>query len=146
MAKRAVLAPFLGQLDRGFLQIAGKLLELAFEAFKKRDGVGGGAREAGDDSVIEKAARLARRVLHHVFAHGHLAIGDQHDLAVLAHAQNRGAVHLRASPAVWHPNIIAPRSDSAKTPFMRSVTVAARKESSGTGEIPFAAGEARRCT
>src|SRR6267142_1406167 len=114
MAQSAILPPFLGQFDGGFLEIAGKLLQLAFEAFEQRDRVGRGAREAGDDLVIVEAARLARGVLHHVIAHGHLAIGDEHDLVVLAHAQHRCAVHLRASPAVWHPTIIAPRCGSAK--------------------------------
>jgi hypothetical protein len=47
MAKSAVLAPFLGQLDRGFLQIAGKLLKLAFEPFKKCNRIGRGAGETG---------------------------------------------------------------------------------------------------
>src|SRR5437879_5594349 len=115
MAKSAVLAPFLGQLDRGFLEIAGKLLKLAFEAFKKGNRIGRGAGETGNHLVIVKPARLARGVLHHVIAHGYLAIGDEHDLVVFAHAQNRGAVHLCVSPADWHPYIIAPRSGRTKT-------------------------------
>jgi len=40
MAKSAVLAPLLGQLDRGLLEIAGKLLQLAFETFKKGNRIG----------------------------------------------------------------------------------------------------------
>jgi len=43
-----------------------------------------------------------------VIAHGHLAIGDEHDFVVLAYAQNRGAVHQWAFPAIAHPPIIAP--------------------------------------
>src|SRR5713101_2830658 len=64
MPESAVLAPVLGQLDGGFLQIAGKLLKLAFEAFEKREGVGGGAGKARDDFVVVEAARLASGVLH----------------------------------------------------------------------------------
>src|SRR6267142_3165408 len=108
MTKGAILAPFLGQLDRGLLEIAGELLKLAFETLKKCNRIGRGARETGDDLVIVKAARLPRSVLHDVIAHGHLAIGDEHDLVVLAHAQNRGAVHLWAFPGITHPLIIAP--------------------------------------
>src|SRR6267142_38060 len=104
----SMTSPFPGQLDRGFLEIAGKLLKLAFEAFKKRNCVGRGAGETGDDLVIIKAARFARGVLHDVIAHGHLAIGDEHDLVVLAYAQNCGAVHLWAFPGITHPLIIAP--------------------------------------
>src|SRR5467141_4892684 len=66
MAERAVLAPFLGQLDGGLLKIAGKLLKLAFEALKKGNRIGRGAGETGDDLVVIKAARLARGVLHDV--------------------------------------------------------------------------------
>src|SRR5216683_6875865 len=49
VAERAVLAPFLGQLDGGFLQIAGMLLELALKALEERDGVRGRACKARDD-------------------------------------------------------------------------------------------------
>src|SRR6267143_720495 len=108
MSKSAVLAPFLGQLDRGFLEIAGKLLQLAFEALKKCNRIGRGAGETGNDLVVIKAARLARGVLHDVIAHGHLPIGNEHHLVVLAYAQNRGAVHLWALLAITHPLIIAP--------------------------------------
>src|SRR5690348_13390788 len=38
MTQGAVLAPFLGKLDGGLLQIAGRLLQLAFETFEEGDG------------------------------------------------------------------------------------------------------------
>src|ERR1700722_7264898 len=41
-----------------------------------------------------------------MIAHGYLAIRDKHGLVVLAHAQNRSAMHLRASLAVTHSSII----------------------------------------
>src|SRR5260370_31435315 len=126
MAKGAILAPFLRQFNRGFLEIAGKLLQLAFKAFKKCNRVGRGAGETGYDLVIIKAARLARGVLHDVVAHGHLAIGDEHDLVVLAHAQYRGAVHLWAFLAITHPSIIAPE-ESARQNWCSAGTSSGRK-------------------
>src|SRR5579864_6244787 len=93
MTKRAVLAPFLGELDGGFGEVAGKFLQLAFEAFEEGDGVGGGTGETGDDFVLVEPARFPGGVLHHVIAHGDLAIGEQNDFAFFAHAQNGGAVH-----------------------------------------------------
>ena len=86
MAERAVLAPFLGQLHGGFLQIARVFLEFAFKALEQRNGVGSRAREARDDLIVVQAPGLARRVLHDMIAHGHLAIGDEHDFVVFAHA------------------------------------------------------------
>src|SRR5258708_36621478 len=53
-------------------------------------------------------------MLHHVIAHGHLAIGDKHHLVLLAHAQYRGAVHLWTFRAITHPHIIAPRMSQPK--------------------------------
>src|SRR4029077_13345057 len=65
MAERTVLALFLSEFDRGFLQISGMLLELALKALEERDGVGGRTCKAGDDFVVEQAPGLARGVLHH---------------------------------------------------------------------------------
>src|SRR5258708_38801064 len=120
MAKRAVLAPLLGQLNRGFLQIARKLLQLPLEALKKGDRVGRRARETGHDFVVVKTPRLPRRMLHHVITHGHLAIGDQHHFVFLPHAQHRSAVHLWAFLAIPHPVIIA-RHDSERQKCTRPV-------------------------
>src|SRR5258708_15575776 len=128
MAKRAVLAPFLSQLDRGFLEISGKLLKLAFEALKKCNRIGRGAGETGNDLVVIKAARLARGVLHDVIAHGHLAIGDEHHLVVLAYAQNRGAVHLWALLAITHPLIIAPEESERQNRRSAEPRLAERTE------------------
>ena len=86
MTKGAVFAPFLGQLDSGFLEIAGMLLELGFEALEEGDGVGGGTRKTCDDFVIVEAASLAGGVLHYVIAHGHLAVSDENNFVVFAHA------------------------------------------------------------
>src|SRR5260370_10483859 len=109
MAKRAVLAPLLGQLHCGFLQIARKLLKLPLEPFKKRNRVGRGTGKTSHNLVVVETPRLPRRVLHHVIAHGHLAIGDEYHLVVLAHAQHRSAMHQWAFLAIPHPLIIAPQ-------------------------------------
>src|SRR6267142_362152 len=114
--QRAVFAPFLGQLHGRLLQIARELLKFPFEAFKKCNRVGGRTGEAGDDFVIEEAPRFACGVLHDVIAHGHLAVSDEHNLIVPAHAQHCSAVHLRASVAVPHPAIIPPRESERQNP------------------------------
>jgi hypothetical protein len=106
VAQRAILTPLLGKFDGGFLQIAGMFLELAFETLEERDGVRGRTGKTGNDFVVEEAAGLARGVLHHLIAHGHLAVGDENNFIVLAHAQYGGAVNRCASLAVTHPAII----------------------------------------
>lgn len=106
MPQRAILAPLLGKFDGRFLQIAGMFLELAFETLEEGDGVGGRTSKTGDDFVVEEAAGLACGVFHHLVAHGHLAIGDEDNFVVLAHAQDGGAVNRCASLAVTHPTII----------------------------------------
>ena len=59
-AQHAVGAPVLGQLDRRAHQVALVLLELGLEALEQREGVGGGAGEAGQHLVVVQAAHLAR--------------------------------------------------------------------------------------
>ena len=58
-AQVAVGAPVLGQLDAGPRQLAGILLELALEPLEQREGVGGGAGEAGDDVAAAERDLLA---------------------------------------------------------------------------------------
>src|SRR5205807_3210393 len=83
-------------------------------------------RRSSDLSVVVEAAGFACRVLHHVLAHGHLAIGNQHDFVVLAHAQNRSAVQRRTSLIIAHRKIIAPETVVSQKP--RDV---ARQEETG---------------
>src|SRR6202163_4437352 len=106
MTKGAILTPFLGEFDRGFLQVAGMFLELAFETLEQGYGVGGGTGETGNDFIVVEPARFAGGMFHDVVAHGYLAIGDEHDFAVLTHAQNRGSVHQCVSLGMRHRNII----------------------------------------
>src|ERR1700688_782103 len=106
MAEGAILAPFFGKLDRGFLQVAGMFLEFAFEPFEQSDGVGGRTGKAGDDFIVVEPARFAGGMFHDVIAHGYLAICDEHYFALLTHAQNRGSVHQCVSLDMRHRNII----------------------------------------
>src|ERR1700719_2390637 len=108
MAERAVLAPFFGQLDRGFLQVAGMFLELAFEPFEQSNGIGGRSGKTGNNFIVVEPACFACSMFHHVVAHSYLAIGDEHDFAVLTHAQNRSSVHQCVSLSMRHRNIIPP--------------------------------------
>ena len=48
------------ELDRGAQQMALVLLELGLEALEQREGVGGGAGEAGQHAVVVELAHLAR--------------------------------------------------------------------------------------
>jgi hypothetical protein len=73
------------------------LLKFALEAFEQRNSVGSGPRETHNDLVVVQSARLPRAMFHHVIAHGHLTVRNQHHFVVFAHAQHRGPVHLRAS-------------------------------------------------
>src|SRR5258707_9866501 len=81
-------------------------LELALEALEERDSVRGRACKARDDLVVKKAPGLARRVLHHVIAHGHLPVGDEYSLGLLAHKEHGRPVHQCASLSISHLPII----------------------------------------
>src|ERR1700688_2177321 len=106
MAEGAVLAPFFGEFDRRFLQVAGMFLKLAFKTFEQSDSVGGRAGETGNDFIVVEPARFASGMFHDMIAHGYLAIGDEYYFAVLTHAQNRGSVHQCVSLGMRHRNII----------------------------------------
>ena len=110
MPKRAIFAPLFRQLYRCFLQITGKLLQLALETLKQRNRIRGRTRKPGNHFVLVQTSRLPCGVLHHVIAHGHLSIGDQHYFGIFAHAQHGSSMHcavpLRTILATWHSPII----------------------------------------
>src|SRR5258708_4272083 len=81
-------------------------LEFALEPLEQRNSVGSRTREARDNLVVIKAPSLARRVLHHVIAHGHLAIGDEYSLGLLTHKEHGRPVHQCASLSISHLPII----------------------------------------
>ena len=68
--------------------------ELGLEALLQREGVGGGAGEAGQDLVVVQAADLARRALDDDVAQGDLAIAAQCDAVAATHAHDGGGVKL----------------------------------------------------
>src|SRR5688572_25148018 len=91
-AQHAVGAPFLGQLDGGALEAAAILLDLGLELREQRHGVGGRAREPGQDLAVVEAADLARGVLHDRAPERHLAVAGDGGVAALADGEDRGAV------------------------------------------------------
>ncbi len=109
VAQRAILAPFLGQLHGGLLQVPGKFLQLPLEPLEQRNGVGRGSGKNRQLLVVIQAPRFSRGMLHHVIAHSHLTIGNQHHFVVFAHAQHRSSVHSSvhrcASLAHRHPSL-----------------------------------------
>ena len=96
-AQHAVGAPVLGQLDRRAHQVALVLLELGLEALEEREGVRGGAGEAGQHLVVVELAHLARRALDDDVAQGDLAVAADGHLpaavgALAPHADDGRAV------------------------------------------------------
>ena len=91
-AEIAVGAPVLGEFDAGARQIARMLLKLGFEPLEQREGVGGRPGEAGDDLAVAEAADLPGVRLDDGLAERDLAVAGDHDLAALAHGQDRRAV------------------------------------------------------
>ena len=99
-AQVLVLAPFLGELHRGTLQVAAKFLELGFEQLEQGKGVGRGAGKTGHDLAVIQAAHLAGGMLHdHGLAQGDLAVPGHGYLSVLLDCQDRRRVrfHHRSS-------------------------------------------------
>ena len=74
--------------------MAAVFLEFALQALEQREGVGGGAGEAGDHLVVGKPAQFARVGLDHGLADTDLAVAGDHHMAVLAHGEDGGAVPL----------------------------------------------------
>ena len=71
----------------------GKALQLGLQPFQQGEGVGGGAREAGEHRAAgADAAHLAGVALHHGLAERDLAVAGHRDLPVAADAEDGGAV------------------------------------------------------
>jgi hypothetical protein len=93
LAEELVGAPVLGELDGGAAEVAAVLLELGLEAGEEREGVGGGARKAGEDLVVIEAADFLGGVLHDGRAEGDLSVGGHHHAVAAANAQDGGGAH-----------------------------------------------------
>src|SRR5580692_4106865 len=106
MPQRAVLAPFLGEFDRGLRQISLMFLQLPLEPLEQGKRVRRRPRKSRQDFFVEQPPRFSSRVLHDVLTHGHLAVRGHHHLVVAAHAQYRRPVYRRKILAHWHQKII----------------------------------------
>jgi len=62
-----------------------ELFEFAFETGKQREGIGAGASETGQDTIVVEAAHLAGARFHDGVTHGDLAVGG--------HGGASGATH-----------------------------------------------------
>src|SRR5690606_2572820 len=69
-------------------------LELGFETFLQREGIGGGAGKARQDAILIETADFARRTLDDDVAQGDLAVSSQRNGVAAANAQNGGSVKL----------------------------------------------------
>src|SRR5262249_27171788 len=83
--------PVLGELHAGPGELAGILLELSLEPLEQREGIGRGAREAGDDVALAQPAHLARIALDPRLPEADLPVAPDHHLAALAAHQDGGA-------------------------------------------------------
>src|SRR5580692_4930924 len=83
-------------------------LKFSLEAFKERNRVCRRSRKSRHHFVVVQPPRFPRRMLHHVVAHRHLTIRDQHHLIFFPHAQDRRPMHLRSSSPMSHPTSIPP--------------------------------------
>src|SRR5208283_3011164 len=88
-AQISVHAPILGELDAGARELTRVLLELRFESFEQREGVGGGAGEARDHLALAEPPDLLGVALHDGLAEADLAIAGDDGFAALLHHDNR---------------------------------------------------------
>src|SRR5208337_4377392 len=88
-AQIAVHAPILGELDAGARELTRVLLELRFEPFEQREGVGGGAGEARDHLALAEPPNLLGVALHDGLAEADLAIASDDGFAALLHHDDR---------------------------------------------------------
>src|SRR5262245_53331294 len=84
----AVGSPIFGELNRRAGQLAGILLELAFQPLEQRKCIGGGAREAADDVALAQPAHLLGIGLYDSLADRDLAVAAHDDEPVLADRQD----------------------------------------------------------
>src|SRR5262249_43905677 len=93
MAQGAIRAPLFGQFYDGAAQIAVKLLQLLLKTGKQRERIGRATRETRDNLVVIKPADFARLLLHHTFAHRHLAITAHGKVPIPAYTEDGRAAN-----------------------------------------------------
>ena len=91
-AQIAVGAPVLGELDGRAHQLSGILLELGFQPFEQREGVGGGAGKTADHVTFAEPPHLLGIGFDDGLADRDLAVAADGDQAALADGQNGRAV------------------------------------------------------
>ena len=79
------------------LEVAAVLFELGFEAREEREGVGGGAGEAGQDRVVVEPPDLAGALLEDGVAERDLAVAGEHRLVLVADGEDGRRVNHAAS-------------------------------------------------
>src|SRR5689334_20689444 len=86
-----VSAPVFREFHGGALEIAGESFELLFKTFEERERIGGRSGEACEYlTLLADAPDLAGVALHDGFAHRHLTVSHDDELAALLHGENGG--------------------------------------------------------
>src|SRR6266478_1845957 len=91
-AEIAICPPVLGKFYGRPHELTRILLELAFQAFEKREGIGGRASESADHVAFGEPAHLLGVGLDDSLADGDLAVAADHGSAGLTDRENRGTV------------------------------------------------------
>jgi hypothetical protein len=94
-AQHAIAPPLLGQLDRRPPEVAAMLLEPRLEPLEQGEGVGRRAGEPCQHPIVVDAPHLARGVLQHRLADGHLPVASHGHPTAMADRDDRRRVDRR---------------------------------------------------
>ena len=94
-AQRAVRAPVPRQFDRGALEVAAMLFELALESPEQRKAVGRRTGKSGQHTVVVQPPDLPRLMFDDGLAERDLAVAGQNDFALMPNAKHRRGVRWR---------------------------------------------------
>ena len=113
----------LGQFDAGAFELVGEAFELGFQPFEEGEGIGGGARKAGDDMAIADAADFARIAFDDGLAERDLTVAGHRDMVAAPDAENGCAVPtdgiVRRGGCVEHPTEMVVHTFSCKSKIQR---------------------------
>ena len=101
-AQISISAPVLGHFNASPRELIWELFQLAFQPFKQRHGISGGASKSGDHTGGAQRPHLTGITLHHGLAHTHLAIACDDNFAAFAHAKNSRAVPICGITHIWN--------------------------------------------